>query len=196
MFYKLMAWVRDQIDGVKSIKMRQLMIEVVGIAMVVMMLWKALIWYTDCEFPMNVVLSGSMEPGFKRGDILLSNNRKDNPIRVGEIVLYKIGNHKIPIVHRVIEVHNKRIEDTGGRGYEGVVKILTKGDNNQVDDRGLYGGQHWLQRHHIIGRVQLLVPYIGWFPIIFFEYPMMRCLFLVVFIVLYLKSFINENGKV
>ncbi|XP_056685312.1 uncharacterized protein [Spinacia oleracea] len=166
-----MAWVRDQIEGVTSIKMRQLMIQIGMAVTMALMLLKGLMWYTECESPLTVVLSGSMEPGFKRGDILLSHNRKDDPIRVGEIVLYKIGNHKIPIVHRVIEVHYERIEDTGGRGYEGVVKILTKGDNNQVDDRGLYGGQHWLQRHHIIGRVQLIVPYVGWVTLIFTEYP-------------------------
>eukprot|EP00961_Rhodomonas_salina_P225146 3044064-Rhodomonas_salina.5 len=35
----------------------------------------------------------------------------------------------IPIVHRVIKVHEK---------YDGAVDVLTKGDNNDVDDRGLY----------------------------------------------------------
>lgn len=33
--------------------------------------------------------------------------------------------------------------------------ILTKGDNNQVDDRGLYNpGQLWIHREHIIGKVR------------------------------------------
>jgi len=36
-----------------------------------------------------VVLSGSMEPAFQRGDILFLNNQ-DDPIRVGEIVVFKI----------------------------------------------------------------------------------------------------------
>lgn len=51
-------------------------------------------------------LSGSMEPAFQRGDILFLNNQ-DDPIRVGEIVVFKIKDRDIPIVHRVLEVHQK-----------------------------------------------------------------------------------------
>ncbi|KAK7269635.1 hypothetical protein RIF29_22368 [Crotalaria pallida] len=45
----------------------------------------------------------------------------------------------------VAKVHEPRnIEET---------YILTKGDNNPMDDRVLYNhGQHWLQRHHIMER--------------------------------------------
>jgi signal peptidase len=35
------------------------------------------------------------------------------------------------------------------------VKFLTKGDNNQVDDRGLYApGQLWLEKKDVIGRAR------------------------------------------
>ncbi len=47
-----------------------------------------------------------MEPAFQRGDILFLNNQ-DNPIRVGEIVVFKIKDRDIPIVHRVMKVHEK-----------------------------------------------------------------------------------------
>ena len=33
-------------------------------------------------------------------------------------------------------------------------KILTKGDNNPVDDIDLYNGIDWLERRHIIGKVK------------------------------------------
>lgn len=37
----------------------------------------------------------------------------------------------------------------------GSVKILTKGDNNSVDDRGLYApGQLWLEKKDIVGRAR------------------------------------------
>ena len=42
-----------------------------------------------------------MEPAFQRGDILFLNNQ-DDPIRVGEIVVFKIKDRDIPIVHRYI----------------------------------------------------------------------------------------------
>lgn len=50
--------------------------------------------------------SGSMEPAFQRGDILFLTNQ-DDPIRAGEIVVFKIKDRDIPIVHRVMKVHEK-----------------------------------------------------------------------------------------
>ena len=50
-----------------------------------------------------VVLSGSMEPGFQRGDILFLN-MGTAPVRTGEIVVFNIDGRDIPIVHRVIKV--------------------------------------------------------------------------------------------
>ncbi len=38
---------------------------------------------------------------------------------------------------------------------DGYVKFLTKGDNNQVDDRGLYSpGQLWLEKKDVVGRAR------------------------------------------
>ena len=48
-----------------------------------------------------------MEPAFQRGDILFLTNH-DNPIRAGEIVVFKIRDRDIPIVHRVMKVHEKK----------------------------------------------------------------------------------------
>jgi signal peptidase I len=53
-----------------------------------------------------VVLSGSMEPGFYRGDILFLYMGKQ-PIRAGEIVVFNIDGRDIPIVHRAIKVHQR-----------------------------------------------------------------------------------------
>ena len=38
---------------------------------------------------------------------------------------------------------------------DGNVKLLTKGDNNSVDDRGLYApGQLWIRRNEVVGRAR------------------------------------------
>lgn len=58
---------------------------------------------TICCFQVVVVLSGSMEPGMFRGDILFLNMGKA-PIRTGEIVVFNIDGRDIPIVHRVMRV--------------------------------------------------------------------------------------------
>lgn len=51
--------------------------------------------------------SGSMEPAFHRGDLLFLTNRVEDPIRVGEIVVFRIEGREIPIVHRVLKIHEK-----------------------------------------------------------------------------------------
>ena len=51
--------------------------------------------------------SGSMEPAFHRGDLLLLTHEQNGPIYVGDIVVFKIEGREIPIVHRVLKVHQK-----------------------------------------------------------------------------------------
>lgn len=91
--------------------------------------------------------------------------------------MYKIPGAEIPIVHRVLETHDIPPK-TKSSGYgdagllmmyivniytcgcrlkvEGLPKqlLLTKGDNNQVDDIELYQGLDWLERKHIVGKVR------------------------------------------
>ena len=48
-----------------------------------------------------------MEPAFQHGDLLFLTNYKEDPIRVGEIVVFKVEGRDIPIVHRVLKIHEK-----------------------------------------------------------------------------------------
>ena len=48
-----------------------------------------------------------MEPAFHRGDLLLLTNYREEPIRAGDIVVFRIEGRDIPIVHRVLKVHEK-----------------------------------------------------------------------------------------
>ncbi|KAL7162312.1 hypothetical protein ACSBR2_042735 [Camellia fascicularis] len=131
-----------------------------------LIIWKTLMCITGSQSPIVVVLSESMEPAFQRGDILFLHMSKD-PIRVGEIVVFDVEGRDIPIVHRVIKVHER--QDTGE------VDVLTKGDHNPYDDRGLYApGQLWIQQHHILGRAVGFLPYVGWVTIIMTEKPIIK----------------------
>ncbi|KAJ2721888.1 Signal peptidase complex catalytic subunit [Coemansia sp. Benny D115] len=130
------------------------------------MIWKGLSLFTNSESPVVVVLSGSMEPAYYRGDILFLHNGY-SPIEVGEVVVYKVEDKTIPIVHRVLKVHN---DAETGKQY-----LLTKGDANPVDDRGLYSpGQMWIGRNDIIGRVKGFVPYAGMGTIWMNDYPQLK----------------------
>ncbi|KAJ6841995.1 signal peptidase complex catalytic subunit SEC11A-like [Iris pallida] len=164
-----MGWIGESIESIRSIQIRQLLTQAATLGMIVtsaLIMWKGLMCVTGSESPVVVVLSGSMEPGFKRGDILFLHMSKD-PIRAGEIVVFNVDGREIPIVHRVIKVHEQ--QETGE------VDVLTKGDNNFGDDRLLYApGQLWLQRHHIMGRAVGFLPYVGWVTIIMTEKPFIK----------------------
>jgi signal peptidase I len=68
------------------------------------MMWKGLSVIADSPSPIVVVLSGSMEPAFQRGDLLFLWNRNFfEPTNVGEIVVYNVRGKDIPIVHRVVQ---------------------------------------------------------------------------------------------
>ena len=47
-----------------------------------------------------------MEPAFARGDLLFLT-LPDTPSRIGDITVFKIQGKEIPIVHRVLEVHDE-----------------------------------------------------------------------------------------
>lgn len=137
-----------------------------------LIIWKTLMLVTGSESPVVVVLSGSMEPAFYRGDILFLNMGND-PIRSGEIVVFNVEGRDIPIVHRVIKVHERV-----GTGH---LDILTKGDNNYGDDKVLYApGQEWLNRKHIMGRAVGYLPYVGMVTIIMNDFPYVKYLLIFV----------------
>ncbi len=71
---------------------RQTAMQALNLAMVILsalIIWKGLVSWTNSESPVVVVLSGSMEPAFQRGDILFLNN-STAPLTVGEVVVFKI----------------------------------------------------------------------------------------------------------
>jgi signal peptidase len=148
---------------------RQLTFQVLNLAMIVfsaLMIWKGLMFVTKSESPVVVVLSGSMEPAFQRGDILFLNNANPN-VAVGDVVVFKIKDRDIPIVHRILKVH---LDDESGN-----VELLTKGDNNRVDDRGLYApGQLWLSREDILGKAVGTLRYVGMVTIALNDYPVLK----------------------
>jgi len=107
-----------------------------------------------------------MEPAFQRGDLLFLWNRA-YPTAVGDVVVYKVKDKDIPIVHRVIQ--------TFGGGKD-PLQLLTKGDNNAADDTELYApGQSYLNRAtDVIGNVIGYIPGVGYVTIMLSEHPWMK----------------------
>uniref|UniRef100_A0A8C4V1R3 SEC11 homolog A, signal peptidase complex subunit n=1 Tax=Falco tinnunculus TaxID=100819 RepID=A0A8C4V1R3_FALTI len=80
----------DFLDDVRRMNKRQLYYQVLNFGMIVssaLMIWKGLMVVTGSESPIVVVLSGSMEPAFHRGDLLFLTNRIEDPIRLNVFFL-------------------------------------------------------------------------------------------------------------
>ena len=69
-----------------------------------------------------IVLSGSMETEIYPGDIAVT--KEEGNFQKGDIIAFKENN--IVITHRIVEVINE----------DGNIKYITKGDNNNAEDRG------------------------------------------------------------
>merc|ERR1712194_387914 len=160
--------------NIKRMDKRMLLSQALNLGMIVfsaLMIWKGLMWFTEAESPVVVVLSGSMEPAFFRGDILFLH-RGGEPFRTGEVCVFSIKGRDIPIVHRIIKTHQKALSPGESRPSQ---DLLTKGDNNNLDDRGLYNeGQLWLSDEEVIGRTVGYLPYVGMVTIIMNDYPMVK----------------------
>lgn len=93
-----------------------------------------------------IVLSGSMEPGLKVGDMVVSKQVNENQIEIGDIITFKDTNGAT-ITHRVVDI----IIKDGERLYQ------TKGDNNNSKDVGL------ISTKDIIGKYTFKISGIGKF---------------------------------
>ncbi|CAG8888098.1 unnamed protein product [Penicillium egyptiacum] len=188
---------------------RQSIAQVLNFALVLstaFMLWKGLSVVSASSSPIVVVLSGSMEPAFQRGDLLFLWNR-DTRTEIGEVLVYNVRGKSIPIVHRVV----RTFPEVEGRASAKKVKeitvdttpnshmLLTKGDNNLADDTELYAqGKRYesLKRGHfrrlltrldqdyldraedIVGSVRGYIPMVGYVTIMLSEHPWLKTVML------------------
>jgi len=178
MLQSVREYALDTIRPIWEMDKRQLSHQILNLLLIVcsaVMIWKGLVVLSGSESPVVVVLSESMEPAFYRGDILFlwledygrpHHDYHNSSFRPGDIVVFKIKDRVVPIVHRVIEVHEKE---------NGNLDILTKGDNNLYDDRALYpGGVMWLSREDILGKAKGYLSTVGMITIYLTEYPVAK----------------------
>ncbi|MCQ2977126.1 MAG: signal peptidase I [archaeon] len=111
---------------------------------------------------LNVVVSGSMEPVFYRGDIVVVEKANlfgihefdNNEVKVGDIVVYN-ANPKwcdSPVIHRIIDTKN----------VNGTTLYEIKGDHNNVSDPFYVRSSQITDRVITIGDVPLVIPKIGY----------------------------------
>ncbi|KAI9223418.1 microsomal signal peptidase subunit [Blastocladiella britannica] len=152
--------------------LRQSLHQVLSVLLILssaLMIWKTMSIVTNSEAPIVVVLTESMTPAFVRGDLLFLH-QPDRPLDIGEIIVYKLEGKDIPIVHRIISAQQE--EKTGKQ------LLLTKGDYNDADDRGIYAesrtGKLWLSRDEVVGVVNGYVPAVGYVTIMMNDFPRLK----------------------
>lgn len=115
----------------------------------------------DTKMPMVVVVSGSMEPKYSRGDLLFVKGKSPGDIKngtidgkEGDVIVFDA--HGIwlnppadPVVHRVV-----------GKRYDNGWLFTTKGDANSFPD------EIEVPANKIYGVVCGVIPYIGWVKIL------------------------------
>ena len=53
--------------------------------------------------------------------------------------------------------------------------LLTKGDNNPLDDRALYPNrQVWIHQQDLLGFIEAYCPYVGYVTILMNDYPLLK----------------------
>ncbi|WAQ80871.1 hypothetical protein PtA15_1A209 [Puccinia triticina] len=171
----------QELATIRRLGIRHILLQGLNFATVIctaLMLWKGLAVALNTESPVVVVLSGSMEPGFYRGDLLFLSLPRDRQLKVGEIPVFNVPEGKIPIVHRLIENHDEpkasATKKDSDFAHLPTRWMLTKGDNNHENDVALYNGLKYLQRSNLIGKVNGYVPHVGYVTIVMNDYPKLK----------------------
>lgn len=107
----------------------------------------ALIWFAVGIFPVypSVIVTGSMEPMIKPGDLVLVQKVDGAEVRLGDVIQFYDPERKLYITHRVIAFN-----------HADKTTLTTKGDNNTSADRDPVSfGQ-------VKGKVLKVIPKLGW----------------------------------
>ncbi|WP_045522487.1 signal peptidase I [Neobacillus niacini] len=94
------------------------------------------------------VLSNSMQPHLQSGDLIFIKKAEFEDIKVNDVITFKESDTKF-ITHRVIDVK----EQAGQAGQAGLV---TKGDNNNVEDSMI------VTKDHFVGKQVAAIPKLGY----------------------------------
>ena len=109
---------------------------------------------------LNVVVSGSMEPAFYRGDIVLVQKadflglHEFNPedVKVGDVVVYDAAWYDQPVIHRIINITE----------INGTTMYVIKGDNNNAPDPYYVKASQIKEKVVTVGDGLVVIPKVGY----------------------------------
>jgi signal peptidase len=107
----------------------------------------------NTDLPIVAVQSGSMEPTFYKGDLLVLQGVNADELKVGDVIVFSYPGGTTPVVHRIIEINPDG-------------SFQTKGDNNNVQ----LPFEKKIKPEQIHGKSVLIIPLLGWVKIGATEY--------------------------
>jgi signal peptidase I len=114
------------------------------------------------DIPIVAVESGSMEPTFYRGDILVLYGAQAQDLDVGDIIVFSPSGGTTPVVHRIVELNNDGTFQTKGDANSGQLPFEKSIDYSQVH-----------------GEVMFIVPYLGWVKLAMTDFILPNLLWLI-----------------
>lgn len=118
------------------------------------------------------ILTGSMEPVIKPGDIVIIKKVNPAKIKENDIITYKLD--ATYITHRVIKIKDGN--------------FITKGDNNNIEDSIPVSGEQ------VVGIEKVLIPKLGYF-IAFISRTAVKAILVSILCVLIALDILNNKSK-
>ncbi|MDZ4993088.1 signal peptidase I [Clostridium perfringens] len=120
------------------------------------------------------ILSGSMEPEIRTGDLAIVKSAKMNQVEPGDVITFKYEGNTV--THRIIE-----------KNEEG---LITKGDNNNAEDTEI------VKEEDLIGKVLFHIPLLGYVTVFLSKPIVISGLMLLIAISILWDTFKGDKKKV
>lgn len=120
------------------------------------------------------ILSGSMEPEIKTGDLVIVKSANFNQVEVGDVITFKYEGNIV--THRVID-----------KTEEG---FMTKGDNNNIEDTEIVSSDN------LIGKVLFHIPLLGYVTVFLSKPIVISGLMVLIAISIIFDTFKSDKKKI
>ena len=121
--------------------------------------WDKNNWYSKNGMTKEEFSSYTMKSGFNKGDIIVLLGKQPKDIKRGDIIVFQTAKRE-PIIHRVVAVS----------GNNGKYIYSTKGDNNQGQIKNQYVDETNIPESLVIGTAFLKIPVLGYVKILSVEF--------------------------
>jgi signal peptidase I len=118
-------------------------------------------WYSEHNISKSEFKSFIFKNGFNRGDLILLSRANPRSVKIGSVLVYDAKGKPMPIIHRVVAIHNNTLE--GGLYYE------TKGDHNPYQIHSVGLDEFHVNENAVRGKAFARIPFVGFIKIWFAE---------------------------